>query len=143
PFFEQYDFTFLMHARFNYDESVYGVMTNPYWADHALIKHIMLNPPKIPDKLKSLSFFTLWQDMGVDWVITELNRFNIFHPISYFEITEQYCDFFTLGTSDSRFNRINLYLNQLDIVKKFFVYFRQQANDLLVQMEKKKIYFPT
>jgi DNA-binding CsgD family transcriptional regulator len=136
PLFDQYkELCFFQYARFS-NGKVCGVMTNPLWGDVGIKNKILLEftPPVPPQPLKKLSFFSLWKNTVPEWIEHELSQCGVYHPISYFDITQQYFDFYTFGIKRSNTIGINTYLNQLEILKKFSFFFREQSKNIFKKM---------
>jgi DNA-binding CsgD family transcriptional regulator len=142
PLFKRYGLNFFMCVRFFKDKSTYVVMTNPLWGDVALRNKILLNPPLLPKSFKTLSFFSLWQNAVPHWIEHEMNQCGVYQPISYFHITERFCDFYTFGMDRKNKLGINAYLNELDALKSFCSSFNKEAKKIIQVAEDYKFIPP-
>lgn len=102
--------------------------------------------------LKNSEYF-FWQDMShhmpVKTKISIANKiadirniFNIDYGITIFETYNNYIEFFQFGSSPDNSSIIEFYLNNLDILKLFILYFKDKANDLLKLCAANRIMMP-
>lgn len=92
----------------------------------------------------------LYQQQAVLWFslpnqhLYQFSRinFNIDHGITLIRPTKRYCEFFAFASDINHPNVINFYLNNLDFLQDFSVYFKEEAKSLIKIGVKNKIYFP-
>lgn len=59
--------------------------------------------------------------------------------ITLIESGPDYCEFYFFSSSKNNYNIINFYINNLDILKRFILYFKEQSHDLIKKSEKNRI----
>jgi DNA-binding CsgD family transcriptional regulator len=96
-----------------------------------------LNPAIYP------SGYTLWpKDSSSKVFIHARTYFDSDHGITIIENQKKFCEFYFFSTSASNPSIINLYLNNIDLLKRFVVYFKDKASAILKTAEKNKIIIP-
>lgn len=75
-------------------------------------------------------------------VLSQAREFNIDHGITFIEPHNDGCEFFFLGTTRDKPEVAQLYLNHLDLLERFLLYFREKAVTLIEQSNKDRIIIP-
>lgn len=84
--------------------------------------------------------FNLWSSFTEDEGLQVMrNEFNTFNGISYIHKTEDYCECYHFGSTRENAQIIHFYLNHLDVLKLFNLYFKSKGRELIKQAEKQKI----
>lgn len=68
-------------------------------------------------------------------------NFNIDHGLTLVEPSENYCEFYAFASSPDHPEVANFYLNNLDVMKRFTSYFKDQAAKVIDQVEEHKIMY--
>ena len=66
------------------------------------------------------------------------NQFNIADGICLFEKHNEHHDYFNFASHKDNTNIFNFYFNHLDVLKRFIVYFKEKAYNLIQQAERNK-----
>lgn len=142
PLFKQFGLTFFFYARLFYDNTLYVLTTDILWHKHAFENRFIVIPLKLPPNLKYASFFCLWSDLLPELILSEAKKFKINQPISYIELTRNYFDLYAFATNVNTNLIISNYLNNVNILKKFAVYFKEEARKLIKLCDKDRIFIP-
>jgi len=59
--------------------------------------------------------------------------FNIDHMILFIEAHEDRYEFFSFATEPENYHIINVYLNNIDILSKFIIYYKEKAKKLIIE----------
>lgn len=95
----------------------------------------------IPDLYTSS--YSIWPILsGQDIFYDARTHFNIDHGITMIKSYKKYCDFYYFGGYPDNPNIINFYLNNIDLLDRFILYFKDQAAKLITQSNKHKIILP-
>jgi LuxR family transcriptional regulator, quorum-sensing system regulator SolR len=68
--------------------------------------------------------------------------FNIDYGIVIIEKCESYCEFFWFGSTRDNPGIINFYLNNINLLQNFILYFREKASNIIKKAEKQRIIVP-
>lgn len=82
----------------------------------------------------------LWPSHTSDELLTKLHEMNIHHGISISYAIDNYVDIFSFATDQSHEGIINVYLNNVVLLKRFIVYFRFKAKKLLEQKTERSLF---
>jgi DNA-binding CsgD family transcriptional regulator len=72
-------------------------------------------------------------------VLCKAREFNIDHGITFIEPQEDGCEFFFIGTTPGNIGILSSYLNHLDLLKRFLIYFREKAAPLIERAQRNRI----
>lgn len=72
-------------------------------------------------------------------VLNEAREFNIDHGITFVYPQEDGCELFFLGTTRDKPEVMQLYINHLDLLEQFLVYFKEKAAFLIKQAHEQRI----
>ena len=85
----------------------------------------------------------VWAGLTVHNPILEKAReFNIDHGITFIEPCFDGCEFFFIGTEVKRHDVMSKYLANLDLIERFFDYFRDKAKPIIAEAIRQKITIP-
>lgn len=72
-------------------------------------------------------------------VLSKAKKFNIDHGITFVEPQADGCEFFFIGTTPQNPEVMSHYLNQLDVLEKFLIYFKEKTAPLIDKAKQNKI----
>lgn len=75
-------------------------------------------------------------------VLKEAREFNIDHGITFVEPCSDGCEFFFIGTTSDKPEVMAHYLNNIDILERFLVYFRDKAAPLIKEAHQHRLTIP-
>lgn len=131
------------HKLFN-DGSAIRLGTNPEW-----IKHFLENEfysvstfEHHPDTYKS--GFVLWSQLTTHSAILKdaREKFNIDHIVTLIDKVEDGVEYMSLGTLRENPGIVQIYLNNMDLLKQFMLYFKHKAAKFIQSAEKNKLSNP-
>jgi len=92
---------------------------------------------------KYQSGYALWPQLSGQQVFVDARAyFNIDNGITIIEKQADSCDFYYFGTTTNNQSIINFYLNNIDLLKRFILYFRDRANPIIKQANENRIILP-
>jgi DNA-binding CsgD family transcriptional regulator len=84
------------------------------------------------------SGYFLWSEFSDQTTVSVMqNHFNFAQGISIIKKQEDCCETFSFATSANNASIKNWYLNNIDLLEKFILYFKEQAHDILLLSERK------
>ncbi len=132
--------TFFSYTKIYKDGSRIDINNSPiaaknYYENERYMKAVMESDPfAITDK------FLLWSIFPEDKAIkTCRDYFNIDYGITIVDKYEDFCELSHFATTRNNYSIVNFYLNNLDILKTFIIYFKDKAQDLIRKFETNKI----
>lgn len=69
-------------------------------------------------------------------IADQKNLFDYSFPFKLINLTDEYCEYFIFYSSASNANAISFYLNNLDVLENFVVFFKFMASDLIARVVK-------
>ena len=128
--------------RKNYlDGTEINISNQPEWVEHfythkELIKESVFD--KHPDYYKS--GFVLWSQLeGHQEILARAKSFHIDHGVTIVRKVSDGLELCYFGTRDNNPCIVNNYLNNLDLLERFILYFKSQAADIIQQAERNKL----
>jgi hypothetical protein len=89
------------------------------------------------------SGYALWPHLSGQKIFFDARTyFNIDNGITIIERQSNYCDFYYFGTTSDNHTIINFYLNNLDLLKRFILYFKDKADSIITKADKSRIILP-
>jgi DNA-binding CsgD family transcriptional regulator len=128
--------------RKNYlDGTEINISNQPEWVEHFytqkdLIKESIFD--KHPDHYQS--GFVLWSQLeGHQEILARAKAFHIDHGITIVRKVSDGIELCYFGTRDNNPSVVNNYLNNLDLLERFVLYFKSQAADIIKKAERNKL----
>jgi DNA-binding CsgD family transcriptional regulator len=79
-----------------------------------------------------VSGFHLWSQLSDQSTVQIMReQFDMDHGIALVDKTENHCEIFSFGTGKDNPNIVNWYLNNLDLLKMFAVFFKEKASSII------------
>ncbi len=143
---EMHNIKYFVFARCFDDGSIYFLTTNSDASYYHFQKEYSFNPG-ISSNILTTEFCCLASPKSSNASFNQAyydykNLFNIDYPLYFFERCNGYVDMFTFGSAVNDFKIINFYLNNMDILENFKLYFKEKANKLIQKSNKYKLMLP-
>ncbi len=89
------------------------------------------------------SGYALWPHLSGQKIFFDARSyFNIDNGITLIEKQLDSCDFYYFGTTTNNSAIINFYLNNIDLLKRFILYFKDRANSIIKKASQNRIVLP-
>lgn len=89
------------------------------------------------------SGYALWPQLSGQKIFFDARTyFNIDNGITIIEKQVDSCDFYYFGTTADNFRIINFYLNNIDLLKRFILYFKDHASLIIKKANENRIILP-
>ncbi len=124
------------------DDTHYSISTSPEWIS-CLYKNYHKNGvvnKKINCYKNSYDLWVQYSDQVTKQVMK--NDFGFANGINIVKKHKDYCEFFGFATSPDNLSMSDWYLNNIDILENFILYFKDQAKELLLAADSDRILFP-
>ncbi len=125
------------------DGSQINLSNTPTWLHHFYENDFYLIGAFECHPSKYVSGYSLWPQLSGQKIFCDARSyFNIDHGITIIERNIDHCDFYYFGTTSNNHGIINLYLNNLDLLKRFILYFRDKSSNIIKCANKSRILLP-
>jgi DNA-binding CsgD family transcriptional regulator len=85
----------------------------------------------------------LWSTLPKQYIYDGLIRVkNVDHGMFMFDPSSDFCENYAFATHKSNYQIVNTYVNNLDVLKNFVLYFKEKAASILKEAEKHKLILP-
>ena len=89
------------------------------------------------------SGYALWPHLSGQKIFYDARSyFNIDNGITIIEKQKDSCDFYYFGTTSDNSSIISFYLSNIDLLKRFILYFKEQAHSIISKANQNKIILP-
>lgn len=134
--------TYFGYIKLFKDRTHFMLCNNPNWIEHFYqnyFEHGVFH--KTIDAYTS--GFTLWSTYEDQTTFTASREyFDLAHGITLIEKQKDFCEFFTFGTTSNNEKIINFYLNNLDLLKRFSLFFKERGNLIINKANKDRLILP-
>lgn len=132
PLFKSSDISFFIYCRFYEDGTVMSFPSNTEWHKHFMSKEYFSS------RLRMNEGIHLWasQKTYTQAVIDAREDFNIDNKFEIVEPGKGYYDVFGFASPKDQVGIIDYYLNNVDYLKKFGLYFKNCAEPLITEAQK-------
>jgi LuxR family transcriptional regulator, quorum-sensing system regulator SolR len=143
PLSQHFNVTFFDFCRVFNDGSFFNLTSKGEWLEHFYRnQYFLLGADKFNECIKSRYF--LWTEMEEKSIpqkqfLEARNDFNIDHGVSIIEKHKDFYDIYNFAARRENYFIINFYLNNMDLLEKFTLYFRDKAQKLIQLSEANKI----
>lgn len=143
---EQYGISFFTYFRCYDDGSVIALVSDKdIYYHHFQQEYLMA--PYIPENMLKDKFYYFASPNNVNVKFNEAyyeytSKFKLLYPIYMFERYKGYVDIFVFATSDDDYKIINFYVNNMDILESFKLYFKDKAAKIVCKANKSRIVIP-
>ncbi len=139
---KKYNINYFTYRKFYNDNTRIFLGTRPDWLDIFFTKKMYLNgnTEAAPSLYKRQA--VLWSTLPNQTIFHIARGIGIDHGIYLIYPGVDYCEFFAFATTPSHHDTVNFYLNNLDVLENFTLYFKDQAKLLISQIERHKIILP-
>lgn len=133
---------------FNYvrtydDGSQVNLSNIPAWLEHFYDNEFYRIGAFERHPKKYQSGYALWPQLSGQKIFFDARTyFNIDNGITIIEKQIDSCDFYYFGTTVNNVGIINVYLNNIDLLKRFILYFKDRANSIIKQANDNRIILP-
>ncbi len=131
---------YFLYVRAFDDQSRIQISTNNYWSEHFYEKKFY----KIGtfENLDVQSGLYLWSSLPCQQIFCDLrNYFQIDHGITLAEKTNDGVEYFHFGSFVGNYEINNFYINNIDLLKRFNLYFKTNAKKLIENASKIRVLY--
>jgi DNA-binding CsgD family transcriptional regulator len=129
--------TFFHYVRNYQDRSQINLSTNPDWVKHFLAQELYAFATYNNDLSDYYSGYGLWSTIVHDTISYHASQyFNADHGITLIQKGKGINEFYCFGATKNNDKIINFYLNNIDLLQRFALYFREKASKILEEAEK-------
>jgi DNA-binding CsgD family transcriptional regulator len=135
--FDSFGITYFAHTIYYYlNNTVTTLITHGNVAEH-WISHQYTMPGSHESRPILESGFYLTSHMGSLYPEEQRARmkelFNIDHMMLFIEAHDDRYEFFSFATNPENYHIVNVYLNNIDVLSKFIIYYQDKAKKLITQ----------
>ena len=143
PILAHYGIHYFYFVRMFDNGDCYLLSTHNNVVNYMLEKEHELLAPIAPHLIKQKIFYLIEACESYQHVAKDLcSFFNVAHVMNAYEQGEGYIDAFCFGSSPNNTEIINFYFNNVDIIDKFNLYFKEQAKNLFNSCKQQSIHLP-
>lgn len=141
PLEEHFGLTSFVYRKNYNDGTEISISNQPEWIEHfynnkEIIKKSVFD--KHPDSYQS--GFVLWSQLkGHQEILQRAKAFDIDHGVTIVKKVSDGVELCYFGTRSKNSDVVNHYLNNLDLLERFVLYFKDQASEIIRSAEKQKI----
>lgn len=95
--------------------------------------------PKLIQTLEDKRKSFLWSGNQKDPLYEALLEFNIWNGITFYELKEDYIEIFAYASEKENTQAVNFYLNNMDLLNHFRMFFKEKLNALLSEEDTKTL----
>lgn len=136
PFCSQYNLTTFAYIRF-YQNGIIHFCNNYKWLEYYIDQGLQFDTNRYVEEAKQIkdNFCAIPRvtpsKSKKPKIITVLNYFNIYHGISIYKKTKNVIEVFNFATNKNNEKIWIFYLNELDLLKEFIIYFRSKLHSMI------------
>ena len=144
PLEEHFGLTSFVYRKSYNDGTEINISNQPEWVKHfytdaELIKESTFD--KHPDHYES--GFVLWSQLkGHQNILAHARRFNIDHGLTIIKKVPDGVEFCYFGTKSECRDVVGRYINNIDLLERFILYFKEQASEIIQKANKNRIVVP-
>ncbi len=133
---------------FNYvktyhDGSQINLSTSSEWVEHFYLKKYYQIGSFERHPKKHASGYVLWTELSGQEIFSDARTyFHVDHGITVIDKQPDGCDFYSFGTTVDNASIITFYLNNIDLLRRFIIYFKDRASSLIKKARTEKIILP-
>lgn len=143
PLKDHFGITSVIYQKNFNDGSEIRLVNQPLWQEH-FFQHELYKISGF-EKHPSLyqSGFVVWSHMTHHQpILAAARQFNIDHGITMINKTHDGVEFYFLGTTPDKPHLTNFFLNNIDLIQRFILYFKEQAAPLITRANTQRIVLP-
>ena len=141
PLEDYFGLTSFVYRKNYYDGTEINLSNQPNWVEHFYSNHALIKQStfdKHPDTYQS--GFVLWSQLqGHQDILQQARQFNIDHGITIVKKTVEGVELYYFGTRSDRPDVVNHYLNNIDLLERFILFFKNQAACIIAHAESNKL----
>lgn len=134
--------SFVYHKNFN-DGSEIRLTNQPDWVEHFYNSQYykLSGFEKHPENYST--GHVIWAHLTHHQpILNAARQFNIDHGITLINKTSDGCEFIFFGTTPSNSHLVNFYLNNIELLQRFFIYFKDKAEPIFSDLKSQRLYIP-
>jgi len=147
PLFENFNITTFSYLRFLKNGQIIHISNQSKWLEYYIINRLYDDADRYTREIRMLqrkekSFFLRMPTTNYSFE-KHMNDFGICYGISIYQELEDYIEMFGFATGANYPNIIETYINEMDLLKRFTVFFKDKAKDLIEHADRKRIITPS
>lgn len=133
PLRKNFNIYLFTYRRLYLDGNLFQITSNKEWINKSLTKGLFISKeiePKVSQTIESKSKNFLWSGNQGDPLYQALFEFNIWNGITFYEFKEDFIEIFAFATEKENLQAANFYLNNMDLLKHFRTFFKDQLKHI-------------
>jgi len=133
PLFEHTKITNFSYLKFNDDGTVLNLTTDERWIQFRFeekIKFRILFKDHLPEAKYNVPYTYLWPRNTTDTLLGALHEYNIWNGCNIYIANLKHIEVFSFASSVENDSILNFYVNNLELLKAFIIYFKEQMMNM-------------
>jgi len=140
PLFTATEITYFTHAIHFKDGSISTLTTCPEWTEHFFKEQYYNGLYVVRNNISSTTRYMLWSALPPSQALNISSQcFDIDNGITLLEFEKECCHCYLFATSRNNTQIANFYINNLDILERFILYYKDRAKEIINLAIKNKI----
>ena len=142
PLRDNFDVYLFTYRKLYVDGRLFQITSDEDWINKGPNQGLYLSyeiRSKLIQTIEAKSKSFLWSGNQNDPLYQALLEFNIWNGITFYDFREDYIDIFAYATGKENTQAANFYLNNMDLLKHFGVFFQDQLRDILLEEDIKTL----
>ena len=141
PLEQHFGLTSFVYLKYYYDGTEINLSNQPEWVEHYYTDEALTRQNTFaqhPDNYQS--GFVLWSQLqGHQEILQRARQFGIDHGVTIIKKVADGLEVCFFGTTSDRPEIVNHYLNNLDLLERFIIYFKEQARVIINKVNQQRI----
>jgi DNA-binding CsgD family transcriptional regulator len=137
PLFAQYDINAFSYARLYPNKKLIYLSTDSNWLEFYYNNEFHTAKTLLKSPVLLQNEFTLWDAISDNPVVVNTKKyFNLIQGMTYIVKGCKHTDIFNFSSTNLNFNLYNWFINNIDIIRYFVLYFSEKSNSIIHILEK-------
>ncbi len=140
PLFSTTDITYFTHSIHFKDGAISTLTTCPAWTEHFFKEKYYNGLYVVQNNISSKTRYMLWSVLPPSQALNDSSQyFDIDNGITILEFEKECCHCYLFATRRDNIQIANFYLNNLDVLERFILYYKDRAKKIIELAIKNKI----
>ncbi|MGE3920643.1 MAG: response regulator transcription factor [Gammaproteobacteria bacterium] len=131
PFFNKTGISSFTFARQYSNHSRFSLTTEPTFGEFFFNHKLYRNLFSQTGSFDNYTLYWLWSSLPTTQLQLDMQAFNIFNGITIIQAHKEFIEYFYFGAKSHETHMNNFYINNLDLLHNFILFFKDQANELI------------